>query len=131
MLRFALLFIAMVLIAGAAAWYADHPGLITIEWQGWLVEASLGMMIVALMAAVLTLLLLYKFLHWLLQGPQAYRRAGLERRRKKGYSAVSEGLVAVAAGDTPLALRQAQRVVQFADTQAVPSTPTSSRHYPG
>jgi len=115
MLRFALLFVAMVLIAGAAAWYADHPGLITIEWQGWLVEASLGMMIVALLAAVLLLLLLYKFLHWLLQGPQAYRRAALERRRKKGYSAVSEGLVAVAAGDTPLALRQAQRADQMLD----------------
>ena len=115
MLRFALLFIAMVLIAGAAAWYADHPGLITVAWQGWLVEASLGMTIIAVLLAVAILLGFYKFLHWLLQGPKAYRRAALDRRRKKGFGAVSEGLVAVAAGDVPLALRQAQRAGRMLD----------------
>ncbi len=109
MLKFALLFLAMALIAGVAAWYADHPGLMTIEWQGWLIEASLGMTLVAILLAIFLLLALYRLLHWLLRGPASYRQAALERRRQRGYSALSDGLVAVAAGDVPLALKQAQR----------------------
>ncbi len=119
MIRFLILFLAIVAIAAGAAWYADHPGLITIAWQGWLVEISLGLSVLALAVALAAALLLYRFLHWFFQGPDAFRRRALGRRRARGLEALSNGLIAVAAGDSLEAARFGEKANHLLDETAL------------
>ena len=95
MIKFVLLFLAMALIAGVAAWYADHPGTVMINWSGWRIEASLAVIALALLFAGVALLLVYKIIRWLVAGPGGWSKARQERKRHQGYEALSRGLVAV------------------------------------
>ena len=115
MIRLVVLFLALFAIAGAAAWYADHPGVVSVVWQGWRIEASLGLIaIVALFALFLTVLI-YRGLSWMLGGPGAVRDAIRERQQRRGFEALSKGLVAVAAGDAGEARRLARRTETLLD----------------
>ena len=115
MIRLVVLFLALFAIASAAAWYADHPGVVSVVWQGWRIEASLGLIaIVALFALILTVLI-YRGLSWMLRGPGAVRDAIRERQQRQGFEALSKGLVAVAAGDAGEARRLARRTETLLD----------------
>ena len=62
---------------------------------------------VALIAAVAALI--YRFWRALIGAPGTFGRWRRERRRRKGYVALTQGMVAVAAGDPDEARRQARR----------------------
>jgi HemY protein len=104
--------LSAVVFAGliaAAVYFADHPGQVEIVWQSWQIETSVGVLVAA---AVVTGLLV-AFLLWLVSliigSPRAFLRRRRERRRRAGYRALTQGMVAVAAGDTQEAKRSARR----------------------
>ncbi len=99
MLRLFFLFLGMIAVAMGAAWMADNPGLLTIEWRGWLVELSLGIALVGLVVLLFVLTLLLRWLGWIARGPKTLRQRGTARRRDRGVEAAGRGLVAIAAGD--------------------------------
>ena len=109
MIRAVVLFLAIVALAVAAAWYADHPGSLVLHWAGWQLEASLAVVAVLLVLSFALLLTLYKLLRWLQAGPGAWSRHRQDKQRRQGYEALSRGLVAVAAGDGKEARRLAKR----------------------
>lgn len=105
--------VGLLLLLAAAmlgvAWLAERPGSVAIVWQGWRVDTSVPILLaaVALVAAVAALL--YRSWHGLVGAPRAFGRWRRERRRRKGYVALTQGMVAVAAGDPDEARRQARR----------------------
>jgi HemY protein len=104
--------LALVLIAAliaAAVFLADHPGKVDIVWQGWLVETSVGVLIAAAVLGVLVVVGVIAALALVLGSPRALLRRRRERRRSAGYRALTQGMVAVAAGDAAEAQRQAKK----------------------
>lgn len=101
-------FIVIAVVAAVAAWFAGQPGTVAIDWRGWRVDTSLGVLLLgaALLAAVAALV--YRFWRSLVGAPRALGRGRRERRRRRGQQALARGLVAVAAGDPDEARRQAR-----------------------
>jgi HemY protein len=112
MRRFARTVVFLLLAAAAmalATWFADRPGSVTIVWQGWRADLSVGALALAAAALAVTAILLHRFWHLIFGAPVRYVRWRRERRRRQGYAALTRGLVAVAAGDPAEARRQARR----------------------
>jgi len=96
-------------LAAAALWLADNPGQVRLQWQGYLIETSAAMLFAAFAMVALGAAVLYR--GWvLLRGvPARIGRARHEGRRRRGYLALTRGMVAVAAGDAVEARRQGGR----------------------
>ena len=104
---FVLLAAAMI----AAVWLAQRPGVVTIQWQGWRLDTSVGvlMVVVVLLCGLVTGL--YTLWRWLMGAPSTVFDIWGESRRRKGYRALTQGMVAVAAGDAT----EAQRCARLAE----------------
>ena len=113
MWRALILFLALAAIAGAAAWLADHPGRIAFEWQGLRIETSAALAGAVVLAVLLAVLALYRAWRWLIEGPAAWRRKRHLARERRGYEALTRGLVAVAAGDAAQGQKLARRAGQL------------------
>src|SRR5438094_5598402 len=102
------------LVAGAmaaAVFLADRPGRVDIVWQGWQIETSVGVLVAAAVLAALAVWLLVSGLWLVFSVPRRLVRSRRERRRRAGYRALAQGMVAVAAGDA----QEAQRYARKAD----------------
>jgi HemY protein len=109
MIRAAVLFVLLVALSLGVAWLADHPGHVTVFWLGYRIDTSF-----AALAGAAALLAVVSGVLWRSWGAvrNAVRRTGAayaERRRHRGYRALTRGFVAVAAGDPDEARRQAER----------------------
>ena len=101
--------IILAALVSAAVWFADRPGAVTLNWQGWRIDTSVGFLIFSVAVIAALAASLYRFWLFLRRTPTrfaAYRRT---TKRQRGYRALTEGMVAVAAGDAAEAGRQARR----------------------
>ena len=108
MIRILLFFLVLFALAWGASWLADVDGRVALEIAGVRdrpFEVSLLTGIVIAAVAVLAALLLTWLLWSLLTSPKTFGRWRVSRRREKGYSALSRGLVAAAAGNGLVARR--------------------------
>jgi len=103
------------LVAAAAVWIADNPGTVRIDWLGQEKEWHIGVLIGA--AVLLMLVAAFGYYAWrrLLAAPRSARQALDASRRRRGYQALTSGLVAVAAGDAAEARRWAKRSEKLLD----------------
>jgi len=106
-------FIAYLIVAAAimvgVVWLADRPGDVSIVWQGWRIETSVGVLAAAVTLIAVIAALVYRFWRALVAAPRRLARWRRDRRQRLGYEALSSGLVAVAAGDPQGARKQARR----------------------
>jgi len=109
MTRVILLAILILVVAACAAWLKQHPGTVTVEWLGWRADTSMAML--AFLIALVTVLgaLIYRFWRFLRALPATIADAFRLRRRRRGYEALSAGMIAAAAGDGAEARKQAKR----------------------
>jgi HemY protein len=103
MLRIFFFLIAVGLIALVAAWFADRPGEVVFNWQGWQIETSLTVVLAGLLAMIGITMVGTAL--WLALARLPSRRR--EQRSLRGYQAVSRGLVAIGAGDANAARKMA------------------------
>ncbi|MEJ8574857.1 heme biosynthesis protein HemY [Microbaculum marinum] len=108
MIRVALYILLVGVVAFGAAWLADRPGDIVLDWQGWHVETSLMVAAVAVLVIFVALMIVWTLIRWILHGPAAMSGFFRERRQTKGYRALSRGMIAAAAGDARLARHSAK-----------------------
>jgi HemY protein len=101
--------LVLLVLSFIAAWLAEHPGRLTLNWEDYRVETSVAVLVVAVAAISAGVALLYRL--WLAMGsvPGRLRRRSVDRRRARGYKALSLGMVAVAAGDAAEAERHARQ----------------------
>ena len=102
-------FIVVAILAGGAVWLADQPGKVLLEWSGYQIETSFGVLTIAIGSLVVFTALLYRGWLFLRRAPGAIRIAWSNRRQDRGYRALTKGMVAVAAGDGGEARRQARK----------------------
>jgi HemY protein len=102
----ALAFLALLALAAfAAVWIADHPGTVTIVWNGYEIATSLAIALIGVLIAALVIGFIWAIVRGIIGLPESLVRGSRERRRAKGFSALSRGMVAVGSGD-PLAARR-------------------------
>src|SRR5262245_38323727 len=111
LLRTLVWFVLLAVAMTVAVWLMQRPGLVTIQWQGWRLDTSVGVLflVVALLCALAAGL--YTLWRWLRGAPSTVFDIWGESRRRKGYRALTQGMVAVAAGDGA----EAQRCARLAE----------------
>jgi HemY protein len=107
MMRIIAFFIIILAAAASLHWLADRPGTIVVEWQGYIAETSVFHALVILAVAIGLAMLAWSALRSLWSSPAIIGRLLDRRRQQRGLGALSSGLIAIGAGDGPLALRYA------------------------
>lgn len=105
--------VAFLIVVGLAAlgvgWVADIGGDVSLVWNGWRASTSVLGLLVAFTAAFAVMALLWSIIRGLLRMPARMRHARRERNQKRGRTAITQGLVAIGAGDAETARRFAQQ----------------------
>src|SRR3954469_23141190 len=114
MIRVLVFLVLAGLFALGAVWLADRPGQVAITWLDYHVDLSVMVMVVAIVVVAIAAVVLWSLSRFLLRSPQLFRLALRERKRRKGFDAISRGLIAIGAGDA----RAAQRYAALADKSA-------------
>ena len=91
------------------SWLADRPGMLSIVWQGQLIEMSLMVAASILASAIAVLFIGWWLLRTIWTSPHSVRRYFRARKRDRGYQALSTGLIAAGAGNALLARKMAAR----------------------
>jgi len=107
--------VLFAVIVSAAAWLADRPGDVTVEWLGYRLDTTVGVLGAGILILGGSLALLYMLWRGLVGAPGAWFGRRSESRRRRGYRALSLGMVAVAAGDADEAQRHARRAENLLD----------------
>ncbi len=115
MLRSALTIILLAAAAVVAGLIAETPGTLTLQWQDVRVDTTVAVFALLIVALVIVLMILWRLISGLIRLPRWLSGSERERRRRRGYEALSRGLVAIAAGDASTARRQAQRAEALLD----------------
>lgn len=108
-------FAKVAVLVAAAVWLVRRPGTVSIEWMGWQVEMRLAVLALAVLVLMALAVGLYRVWRALLGGPGLWRRGRASGRKEKGYRALNQGLVAVAAGDADSALKHARKAEALLD----------------
>ncbi len=105
MLRILGYLIAVAALIGGAVWLADNPGLVTVRWLSWRLDASVPVVLLAMAAAMAALGFVWRVVSGFLGLPGAFARRARERRQVKGTAALAGALTALAGGDHVAARR--------------------------
>ncbi len=105
MIRLFFFFAAILALGLGFAWFADRPGDVSLVWQGTRYETSLMVVVVSVTALVAAVMFTWWTISTILRSPQLMRRFFRNRRRDRGYYALSHGLLAASSGDVATARR--------------------------
>ena len=114
MIRLLIFFVTVTLLSLGFAWFADRPGNILVEWQGYEIETSLFTALVLVGLVIALTLALWTLLRHLISGPTSISNYFKQRKRDKGMDAITSGMIAIGAGDREQAQRfalQARRTL--------------------
>src|SRR3954471_3978589 len=110
-----LVFLALVaLMAFGVVWLADRPGDVAIVWQGYRIETSVTVALVAIAIVALIAVIVWSMVRTILRSPDLLAMFMSHRRGVRGYLAVSRGLIAVGAGDASAAKRASNEADRIA-----------------
>ncbi len=109
MIRALLFAVKVGLIAAAAVWVAQRPGTVEVDWLGYQVTAHVGLALFALLVGALFLLFLHRIALAIAGIPGSWKKRRERKSHEKGYQALTQGLTAVAAGDSKHASERARK----------------------
>lgn len=142
MIRLIVILVLAGLIATGLAWLADMGGGLDLVVGSYAVHMSVGAASVLLLVGVAVLFFLFRLISAIFSAPEAIGEWARARKARRGYLALSRGLVAAAAGDVQEAKRfadQGQKLLgheplelllaaQAAQLEANEETQTASYH---
>ena len=99
MIRFIPALIAIAALVALTVFFADQPGSVSLVWLGWRIDAPAALLLLAIAVIVFLLWLVYWALTRLIGAPGRMARARRDQQRLQGYRVLTDGLVALAAGD--------------------------------
>ncbi len=99
----------LAIVIAVAIWLVERPGTVSVQWLGYAIETSFTVALLIGLAALGVAALGYRLIRGVLRTPTRIRRYSRARKRERGYRALTQGMVAVAAGDAPTARKMARR----------------------
>jgi HemY protein len=109
MIRALIFFAKIAIVVAIAVWLANRPGDLVLQWYGWQVQTSVAILILFIVVIAALSAIGWRLWGRLLGLPRGFRRGRSDRRLRKGYQALTQGMVAVAAGEPDEARRHARR----------------------
>lgn len=109
MIRALIFFAKVALLVFIAVWLANRPGELVLQWYGWQVQTSVAILILFIVIVAALSAIGWRLWGRVLGLPRGFRRGRSDRRMRKGYQALTQGMVAVAAGEPDEARRHARR----------------------
>lgn len=111
MIRLAIWFLVIMVLAAVSAWLADHPGAVTIRFQAFEIDTSfaalsLGFATVGLLAGTLVW-----FVGWLRRDMPIVGSNQIIKRQSRGFKLLNQSLVALSSGNH----KQARALVEQAE----------------
>ena len=113
MTRILLYCASIIVFVSVSVWVIEQPGTIVIKWNGYEVNTSLGIMAVSIFILIIFSALTYRFWLFIKSIPKTLSVSWQGNRRVRGYQALTEGMVALAAGDPEQAKHLAQKAGQL------------------
>ncbi len=111
------LYLALLLFAIAGlAWMADHPGAVTIQFEGLQLYTSFAALTMAIALMILFASLLVYLWIWLRTDAPLLGRNRIYKRQRQGFEYLNQSMLALAAGDTS----RARRLITNAETLLPP-----------
>jgi HemY protein len=101
--------VGIAVLIAISVFIADRPGTVELTWQDWRIDTSVAVLVLGTGAVAMIAAALFHLLRKLIGAPHAIRRSRHERRRAAGYRALTQGMVAVAAGEAAEALKLARK----------------------
>ncbi|MDA7599445.1 hypothetical protein N8835_05405 [Alphaproteobacteria bacterium] len=98
-----------VLAALLASWLSAQTGRLHLEWFGWRIDMPTSLGVAVLIVLALFLLLADRLIRGILRLPSWVGQTVAQRRDASGHKALTLGFMAVSAGETREAMRQANR----------------------
>lgn len=120
MLRVLTYLILIALIGFGFAWLADRPGELNIVFAGNQYHLTLMTAVAALVALVVSILLIWWIIKAILQSPYTLRRHFRARKRDRGYQSLSTGLIAAGSGDAIAARRMTKQAAGLLSSDQEP-----------
>ena len=96
MIRVVSYLVLLAAVAWCGVWLIHHPGHVELDWFGAIVSTSAALLVLAIAVAAI---LVWTIVRFVLGFPSFVALFSRQRRREKGYAALSRGLIAAAAGD--------------------------------
>ncbi len=101
-------FVKLGILVAGAVWLANRPGALTIFWFDHRIDMPVGLAIGLVLLAFVALFALWRLWRLLRGAPREFALFRSNQRRAKGHRALTQGLVAIAAGDALAARKQAK-----------------------
>ncbi len=125
MLRALVFFAKLAVLVAIAIWLAGWPAKVAVNlppydldlwfvkfaWPGYRIDTSIGILVLAVALVAALFALLYRFWGGIRRAPRNLGRSLQRNRKQRGYRALTQGMVAVAAGEA----EEAQRLSHKAD----------------
>ncbi|MEO6014303.1 MAG: heme biosynthesis HemY N-terminal domain-containing protein [Devosia sp.] len=99
MIRLATWIIFSLAVTAGIAWLVGLPGTALIEIAGYKMQPRLGMAAFVAIAAIAAVVLFWSIVRRVLDAPSYFAKLNRDRRRDLGVAALSDGFVALQAGD--------------------------------
>src|ERR1700675_1937496 len=99
MIRVVIFLLAIAALAIGACWLADRPGEVMIIWQVRRIDTSVAVLAIAVAVVATLAVLAWSILRAVVRSPSALRQHLRARAGRRGYLALSQGLIAVGSGD--------------------------------
>lgn len=110
MLRLISFLVALAALAFGVAWLVDRPGEVSVRWLGQDIETTMPVVLGLALVVAISAVVLWGLVRYLWRTPGRARGARSARQRRKGYEALTRGLVAAGAGDLRAARKASDEV---------------------
>jgi len=114
MVRVVLFLIFVGIVALGAGWIADRPGGVDIVWMNYRITTSVAVLAAAVVLIVAVALALWSVISGLLHAPARVSQYFRLRRLARGQHAITQGFIAVGAGDPRAAARHSSEARRLA-----------------
>lgn len=105
MIRMLVFFALLLAAATGLAFVLETPGHVVLSYGGFEYKVTLAKAIALVLALTITLMLLWTAIRMIFRLPSLIAMSNRMRRRAKGYTAISRGMVSVGVGDRRAASR--------------------------
>ena len=99
MIRLAWWIVISLLVTAAIAWLISLPGTLTLEFLGMRMQPRLGVAAFFVMAAIALIIFVWGLVRRIIGAPYYLARRSRERRKDLAFAALSDGFIALQAGD--------------------------------
>ena len=116
MIRFLIFLAALAAFAFGLTWVMEKPGTVHVDWLGYNVDMPVLVGLAGVLVLAIAIGILWSLFRFIFQLPSRLSHASKSRRRSRGLSALSRGMIAAGAGDARAAQRAADEALRHLPT---------------